>query len=226
MRRFWILAILPSVLSACSHVPGAVSGNAMPLRPSPYRLAAQLNSALPDDYYVMSGPGRSYARVRFNAEFAAALSDYARRKSDPEAVREAQLLVRIETLRTDYSEEGRNVPLGPGRKLRLASSQNPREGSSSAMTLLGDSFFDQDSSIPAKIMKSVRLTISTELRRDGEQVRRETFVQEASETIDREHYDRWAYDYDPLLREVIGGAIVRLDGFVERVLGAQENKIR
>ncbi|MBI5443003.1 MAG: hypothetical protein HY900_17535 [Deltaproteobacteria bacterium] len=212
MNASRVAILVAAVVAGCAPLPGRSPAPLAASARLPYRVSLEVTSALPDAYYVMSGPGLSYERFRFNDQLRVALSEYVGRTADPASARAAVLAVHIESLRTGYVEEGRYEP-GPSRgRTRFASGRaDEAQGMGGVVPAAA---MGEDSHIPTKITKSARLTVTAELREPEGAQRRETFTEEVSEVILRRQHNPWVYGYSELLEELIRRTVARLDAFL------------
>jgi hypothetical protein len=195
----WLMGVM---LSACAMavqeppvVPASVSA-------STYVLELRFSSDVPNDYYVFSGPAESYDRFRVNDRLRAALEEYGRRKSGSAGTQTAEVRVHLISVKTRYHQLG--ASLRPGRLPRVA--------------LADFRMRQEDLSIPREITKEVDLTASVEVVEGGRTLRKETFTVTTSETIERDYYDRWAYDYSGVIRGALRRAIEAVDRVVTEAL--------
>ena len=173
--------------------------------PAPFVLNQQFSSDVPDDYYVFTGPAQSYDRFRVNERLRGALEEYARRKTGPAGTETAIVRVHLVSVKTRYDQLG--ASLRPRRLPGLA--------------LADFDSYQEDVSIPIEITKEVDLTASVEVLVGDRSLRKETFTVTSSETIDRDHYDRWAYGYSGVFNEALRLALKSVDRVVTEVLAVR-----
>jgi hypothetical protein len=180
-----------------------------PLPPLPFRVALEFSSALPDPYYVLSGPSDTYRRFPFNGWTRSALSSRLAARSGTETP-EVTVVVQLVSLQTSYREMGS----GPGPGAPLYS------GIPGRSLLAGDDFDGGDGRhIPTEIHKSAQLTAELSLRQGGRTLVRKTLTPEAMATVYWENFDAWSYDYGDVLKQVI----TRLVKDIEAVLSDVSN---
>lgn len=202
--------------------PGGPAPRADALRPAPMPVEARLTSALPDPYYVLTGPVETYRGYRLERRFGRLLEAYARRKSgagSPPLI----LTVHLEALTTGYHQIGGRQrdrrfraevsPTGP--RLLLASAGGP-EGCVSRLGGFGGLERDDGGpSIPYEITKRAALTAAVAVADGGHTLARETVTREAVEVVSWEDHDRWAYDYGGVLEAAFRMVLAQADRLVD-----------
>jgi hypothetical protein len=210
--KMWkrILLGLSAALVVASPAAWGAKGDVQVTPPPGYRFDLRFTSAVPDLYYVLSGPAQSYARYRVNEQLRKALEGYCGRAVAASGEGAVSLGVHLESVTTNYEEIGAYLPAGDVAGLRLASFEG-----------FGWPNWDREwdgPSIPERITKSVVLTLETEIARPGAPPRRESSHASATEVIDRYHWDRWAYDYAEVIEQAVRNAVVEVDRILRSAL--------
>ncbi|MHB8765639.1 MAG: hypothetical protein ACYDA8_15075 [Deferrisomatales bacterium] len=203
------LAVLSLTLAACAAaVPPAPAPE-----PVPYRLELRFESRVPEPYPVLSGPAESYERLPVNGRLAGLLAQRLAARSAPGATEAAEVAVTLREVSTSYRALGAAEPTGDDR---LAALGRPPH-TTVAEFLLGEG----DSWAPAEIHKGVWVRLRATVRAGGA-VRGEKEIEaEARETVLRQDFDRWAYDYGPLVDRALAAAADGVDALVTEALGGR-----
>jgi len=229
----WLAAVgVASWMVGAAPVAWTYGTNQVPASPAVEqlggRVAVQLSSAIAEPYYVLSGPAESYAAFPFNAMFREALDRYVAAKSGPGAAG-VTLVIHLEALTTGYQQLG--AGLLPERE-RWAAAEPIRLASAGVEVARGPfgglSDFDReggDWSFPAEIYKSATLQFTAEVRSAEGPAVREVLSAKSDVTVTWDDWDPWgpqwalrAYDYGPVLQQVIRNAMVRVDAFVDQAV--------
>ncbi|NTU59491.1 MAG: hypothetical protein HGA98_00350 [Deltaproteobacteria bacterium] len=198
MKRL-VAMIAVAVLGLAGAATGAGRREKPTAPPEGLNVRIRFTSQVPDDYYVLSGPGASYARFRVNDDLRRALESYAARGTGSGV--EVGVRVHLKSVVTDYHE------VGAGR------APHRREAVRTAALgpiLLADEGLGEVS-IPDEITKTVVLFLESEVTLLGGEPRRRAFKASATEVILRERWDRWAYNYDDVIHAAIANAVVEVD---------------
>jgi hypothetical protein len=180
-----------------------------PLPPLPYRITLEFTSAIPDPYYVLSGPSESYLRVPFNSWAKGALLRRLAVRSAGVGAPEVTLRVHLVSLQTSYREVGS----GPGGGVPLSS------GLIGPLLLVGDDLEGGDGRhIPTEIHKGARLEAELRLDREGRSLVRKNLTPEVRETVYWEDFNDWSYDYGDVLRQVIGRLVKDVDDALQGIV--------
>lgn len=197
--------------------------------PAPVRVETRLTSALPDPYYVLTGPVETYRAYRLERRFGRLLQEYADRKSGPGSP-PLLVTVHLESLTTGYHQIGGR----PGDRRYRAARPGTREGVLLASAAGPESSFaflgrfgglDRDGgdlSIPYEITKRAVLTAAVAVSSAGQSLARETVTQEAVEVVSWEEYDRWAYDYDRVFEAAFRKILAEADRLVDAAAGRRD----
>ncbi len=194
------LASLTAVAAAFALAAGCatVPQPRQPQAPLPYRIAVKTRIQVPDPFPVLAGPGETYVHLRVGGDVSGALARWARVRGTRTARQALAVRVSVLDLEAGYDQIGAERRAPP---VRLASLGMP-----------GPLALDQSNlAIPEEIRKTLRLTAEIEAAPEGRQpvVRRETV--EVTHVVRWEDYDRWAYDYGPVWKEVLAGLVARVD---------------
>lgn len=203
MRVLMLLGVM-ALTGWAGAAAGAGRMDLQTVPPPGYRLALTFTSSVPDDYYVVSGPAASYARYRVNDDLREALEGYSGRAAGPSSGEPVRVLVHLESVTTDYRELGAGLwppPTGI-RPAHFADWDGDQGGPS----------------IPEKITKSVVLTLGVRVERPGRGTWDRALHASAVEEIDRDHWDRWAYNYDDVIHASIRNAVAEVDRVLREAL--------
>ncbi len=211
----------------CSWAPVRLAGPEVhPIPPpprTPYAIDLVYSSELTDPYYVMSGPGESYARYSITAQFQALLESQRVQLSDPASERSATLAVHLSELTTRYRRLGGSPPPAAPRGPRYAlPGAGPRVVLASWQAGGPGHMLDReggDADIPAEIRKGATLIATVELSGDGVPPLRQTVTAEVDDLITRWEFDpRDAYSYTDILDNTLRVATARITEIVQNHL--------
>jgi hypothetical protein len=166
---------------------------------------------------VLSGPVESYRLVRVNGKLGALLEAWSLRKAGPAGGPPLEVRVHLARVATSFERLGGR----PSPAVRLARAGRGAEGLADAGTpiLAEQEREDGGDSRPEQITKVVEVTLTVEVRRDGQTLRSEPASVVATEILERRDIHWWSYDYADLLDEALRRAVEAADGAVERALG-------
>ncbi len=201
---------------------GAAAGGCIPkqippplVERVPYKILLHSSSALPDPYYVLSGPFQSYQRFQVNASFQQRLEAYLSTKSDPGASQTVELGVHIIKLQTSYDRLGHQPT--PTRPVRLAA-LGLGIGGRMPLSAFDGLFGDQDDDRPQQITKTARLHAQITIKRPDQSTLREEIIGRSIQILEREDMGLRPHEYSSLIAEVQAAAIVEIDRLLDQAL--------
>lgn len=181
----------------------------------PYRILLHYSSALPDPYYVLSGPFQSYQRFQVNASFQQRLEAYLSAKSDHGATQAIELGVHVIKLQTSYDRLG-HLPT-PTRPVRLAA-LGLGIGGRGPLSAFDGLFGDQDDDRPQQITKTARLHAQVTIKLPDQSALREEIIGRSIQILEREDMGLGTHDYSPLIAEIQAAAIGEIDRLLDLAL--------
>jgi len=188
------VAAVFALAAGCAAVPRSPE----PPAPIPYRIAVESRIRVPDPFPVLAGPGETYVHLRVRRDVSGALARWARVRGTRTARQALTVRVSVLDLEAVYDEIGAEKR---SRPVRLASLGMP-----------GPLALDQSNlAIPEEIRKTLRLTAEIEVAPDGREAVRRRETVEVTHVVRWEDYDRWAYDYGPVWKEVLAELVARVD---------------
>lgn len=182
----------------------------------PYRILLHYSSALPDPYYVLSGPFRSYRRFAVNESLQHRLETYLIAKSDPHAGQTLEVTVHVISLQTTYDQIGNNPH--QMRPARLVAAWHGSSGQA-PLTAFDSDFDGWDDDRPEQIIKTAsmqaQVTVTTP---DLPTSLQELVTGKVVDILERQDMGLWTYDYDNLIAQVQLATIHEIDQVINRAL--------